>query len=153
MLGALIGVEREFRQKAAGLRTNTLIALGAALFTIVSLELAQGVSGADPARVAAQVVTGVGFLGAGAILRTGSGVHGLTTAATIWMNAAIGVAAGAGRYALAAAGTLAALIVLVALHPVDRYLEEIERRSSGDAVPTGEKARALRNPPEAGPSG
>jgi hypothetical protein len=153
LLGALIGAERELRQKAAGLRTNTLIALGAALFTIVSLEMARGAPGADPARVAAQVVTGIGFLGAGAILRTGSSIHGLTTAATIWMNAAIGVAAGAGRYALATAGTLAALIVLVALYPLDRYLEERERRAAGSSDGAAPQADGVMGPPVAGPSG
>lgn len=132
LLGAIIGAEREFRQKAAGLRTNTLIALGAALFTILSVELA---GDGDPSRVAAQIVTGIGFLGGGAILRTGATVAGLTTAATIWVNAAIGTAAGAGRYGLAVAATITALLALVALHPLDRLIEEREkRRESGDAA-------------------
>src|SRR3989442_8161497 len=90
-LGAAIGVERELRQKAAGLRTNMLIAVGSALFTIVSIELAK--IGGTPDRVAAQIVTGIGFLGAGSILRSGRSVHGMTTAATIWGNASVGMAA------------------------------------------------------------
>lgn len=126
-LGAAIGIERELRQKEAGLRTNTLIALGSALFTILSIELADGARG-DPSRVAAQIVTGIGFLGGGAILRTGASIRGLTTAATIWVNSAIGMAAGSGRYALAAAATAAALLVLTALAPIDRLFEDHERR-------------------------
>ena len=117
-LGAALGLEREWRGKEAGVRTNTLIAIGAALFTVVSLMFS-----GDPARVAAQVVTGVGFLGAGAIMRTGANVHGLTTAALIWVNAAIGVAAGCGyiRLAVVCAGiTLAAMLVLI---PLDRVFE------------------------------
>src|SRR3954447_4231685 len=88
-LGAAIGLEREYRQKPAGLRTNILIAVGAALFTTVSLLAAR--QGGSPDRIAAQIVTGVGFLGGGAILRGGATVHGMTTAATIWVNAAIGM--------------------------------------------------------------
>src|SRR4051812_4154057 len=93
-LGAAIGIEREIRQKPAGLRTNILIALGSALFVTVSIAFAT--TDGTPDRIAAQVVTGIGFLGGGAILRSGTSVHGMTTAATIWVNAAVGMAAGAG---------------------------------------------------------
>lgn len=120
-LGAAIGVERELRQKAAGLRTNMLIAVGSALFTIVSIELAK--IGGTPDRVAAQIVTGIGFLGAGSILRSGRSVHGMTTAATIWVNASVGMAVGAGLYAIAVAGTTITLVVLAALPYVERYLD------------------------------
>lgn len=129
-LGGAIGVERELRQKAAGLRTNILIAMGAALFTLMSIELAAGES-ADPTRIASQIVTGIGFLGAGAILREGGAIRGLTTAATIWMNAAIGVAAGGGRYRLALLATLTTLLTLTALMPLDRYLDAREGGSQG----------------------
>src|SRR5688500_7646186 len=115
MLGAALGLEREWRGKEAGLRTNTLIALGAALFTVMSLTFT-----GDPGRVAAQVVTGVGFLGAGAIMRTGGSVQGLTTAAMIWVNAAIGVAAGAGQIRLAVICTGITLIAMLVLTPLDR---------------------------------
>jgi putative Mg2+ transporter-C (MgtC) family protein len=91
-LGAAVGLEREYRQKPAGLRTNILIALGWALFTILSISMGHESGTAD--RIAAQIVTGIGFLGGGAILRSGETIHGMTTAATIWVNAAIGVAAG-----------------------------------------------------------
>ena len=121
-LGAIIGLERELRQKEAGLRTNILITMGSALFTIMSIEIS-GPDG-DPGRIAAQIVTGIGFLGGGAILHTKGAIQGLTTAASIWMNAAIGVAAGAGRYRLAIVATTVTLVTLVALVPVDRWLEK-----------------------------
>jgi putative Mg2+ transporter-C (MgtC) family protein len=121
-LGAVIGLERELRQKEAGLRTNILITMGAALFTIMSIEIS-GPNG-DAGRIAAQIVTGIGFLGGGAILHTKGSIQGLTTAATIWMNAAIGVAAGAGRYTLAIVATATTLATLVALVPVDRWLSK-----------------------------
>jgi putative Mg2+ transporter-C (MgtC) family protein len=140
LLGGLLGIERELRQKSAGLRTNILIAVGSALFTLMSYELADA-KGADPGRVAAQIVTGVGFLGAGAIMRTDSGIYGLTTAATIWVNAAVGVAAGGGEYHLAVIATVVTLGVLLLLHPIegviDRWFGDRARRTDD---PT-------RNPP------
>jgi len=120
-LGAALGLEREYRQKPAGLRTNILIAVGSALFTIMSAAMAQG--GADPGRIAAQIVTGIGFLGGGAIMRNRDTVHGMTTAATIWVNAAIGVAAGTGQYALATFAAALTLVVLVVLPPIETYFE------------------------------
>jgi putative Mg2+ transporter-C (MgtC) family protein len=122
LLGAAIGLERELKQKSAGLRTNTLIAVGAALFTLMSIEMAEGVFGADPTRITAQIVTGIGFLGAGAIIRTGGSVQGLTTAATVWVNAAIGMAAGGGRYVLAIGATALTMIVLLALTRLENLL-------------------------------
>ncbi len=111
-LGAIIGYQRERAAKPAGLRTHILICAGAALFTIVSIY-GFGAAG-DTSRVAAGVVAGIGFLGAGAILRRGEGVvEGLTTAATIWSVAAIGLAAGAGLYLLSAVTTGVILIVLL----------------------------------------
>src|SRR3954470_18592280 len=120
-LGAAIGIEREYRQKPAGLRTNILIAVGAALFTILSLTLTT--AGEDQSRVAGQIVTGIGFLGGGAIMRYRDTVHGMTTAATIWVNAAIGVAAGAGQFELAAFAAALTLVVLVVLPPIETYFE------------------------------
>jgi len=112
-LGAGIGYQRERAAKAAGLRTHTLIALGAALFTVVSIF---GFSGAvDPSRVAAGVVAGVGFIGAGVIFRGMRGEHvaGLTTAASIWVSAAVGLAAGAGLYLISVVATLITAGVLI----------------------------------------
>jgi len=119
-LSAALGLEREYHQKPAGLRTNMLIGMGSALFTMVSLGFGQGSAGSVD-RVAAQVVTGIGFLGAGAILRSNHSVHGLTTAATIWVNAAIGMAVGAGALEIAIAATVLTLVVLAALHPVESF--------------------------------
>jgi putative Mg2+ transporter-C (MgtC) family protein len=129
VLGAIVGIERELRQKEAGLRTNTLITIGSALFTIMSIELVAG-SGADPGRIAAQIVTGIGFLGGGAILHQKGAIQGLTTAATIWMNAAIGVACGGGRFELAIVATAITLLTLVGLVPVDKWLDRRNRRRS-----------------------
>lgn len=126
-LGAAIGLEREFRQKPAGLRTNILIAVGSALISIVSLRVAGG----TPDRIAAQIVVGVGFLGAGAIMRGRTSIHGLTTAATIWVNSAIGMAVGLGEMALATAATTVTLLVLVVLPSIEDYFE----RRTGIANP------------------
>jgi putative Mg2+ transporter-C (MgtC) family protein len=121
LLGAAVGIERELRRKPAGLRTNILITLGAALFTLVSLTF--GGSGGSTDRVAAQIVSGIGFLGAGAIIQSGRSVHGMTTAATIWVNAAIGVASGAGQFRLALTAAFITLVVLAVLGPVERFFE------------------------------
>jgi putative Mg2+ transporter-C (MgtC) family protein len=122
VLGGAIGFERELREREAGLRTHLLVCLGSALFTIVSaygfrdfLTSGDQVIRADPTRIAAQIVTGIGFLGAGAIIRQGISVRGLTTAATLWVSAAIGIAAGAGYYSGAVIGTV---VTLVALWPL-----------------------------------
>jgi putative Mg2+ transporter-C (MgtC) family protein len=122
LLGAVLGFEREIRQKSAGLRTNILIAVGAALFTLMSVELAG--PGGDPGRIAAQIVTGIGFLGAGAIMRTDSGIHGLTTAATVWVNAAVGVAVGGGSYHLAFIATGVTIAALLVLQPLEHVIAE-----------------------------
>jgi len=116
-LGAIIGYQRERSHKPAGLRTHILISTGAALFTIGSIY---GFGfGADPARVAAGIVAGIGFIGAGAIMRREGGiVEGVTTAATIWAIAAIGLAAGAGLYLISAVTTAVVLIVLFLPHPI-----------------------------------
>lgn len=123
LLGAAIGLERELSGKSAGLRTNMLICLGAAVFTLISRRLTGGVPVDSVSRIAAQVVTGVGFLGAGAIIQDRGGVHGLTTAATIWLVASIGMACGAGFYTLAAISTAAAIAVLLGLTPLGKALE------------------------------
>jgi putative Mg2+ transporter-C (MgtC) family protein len=120
-LGGVIGLEREYRHKPAGLRTNILIALGSALFTLLSLEV--GVAAGSPDRIAAQIVTGIGFLGAGAILRSGENIHGLTTAATIWVNAAIGMAAAVGAYGVAASAAAVTLAVLLLIGVIEQFFE------------------------------
>jgi putative Mg2+ transporter-C (MgtC) family protein len=120
VLGGAIGFERELRGKAAGLRTNILICVGAALFTQLSISVA-GSTG-DPGRIAAQIVTGVGFIGAGTILHSRGHISGLTSAATIWLVAAIGVAVGAGAILEATGATLLVVLVLGLLRGLERYL-------------------------------
>jgi putative Mg2+ transporter-C (MgtC) family protein len=115
-LGAAIGLERELDEKAAGLRTHMLVSLGAALFTMVGAygfeDFAKGGVSTDPSRIAAQVVTGIGFLGAGVIFRQGFTVRGLTTAASLWVVAAVGMASGAGFWKGAVAGTVVGIACL-----------------------------------------
>jgi putative Mg2+ transporter-C (MgtC) family protein len=125
LLGGIIGIEREWRGRPAGFRTNILISLGACLFTILSIEGFPVKGNAqDTARVAAQVVSGVGFLGAGALLQTRNKTKGMTTAATIWLVAAIGMAVGVGAYFLAVFTTLLTTVVLQLLRPVSKLVEE-----------------------------
>jgi putative Mg2+ transporter-C (MgtC) family protein len=123
-LGAAIGLERELDEKAAGLRTHMLVSLGAALFTMVGAygfeDFAKGGVSTDPSRIAAQVVTGIGFLGAGVIFRQGFTVRGLTTAASLWVVAAVGMASGAGFWKGAVAGTV---VGIVSLRPLE-WLKE-----------------------------
>ncbi len=125
-MGAVVGLERESRHKASGLRTNMLICMGAALFTTMSLVLAG--DGPNKGQVASNIVQGIGFLGAGLILHTGSRVLGLTSAATVWVVAAVGMACGAGLYLEAA---IAALIIFVAL----RFVGLLEARSGWKRFP------------------
>jgi putative Mg2+ transporter-C (MgtC) family protein len=136
VLGGLIGVERELREREAGLRTHLLVALGSALFTIVGaygfndfLNTGASVVRADPTRIAAQIVTGIGFLGAGAIIRQGLAVRGLTTAATLWVVAAIGMASGAGYYS---AAVITTGVALLALWPLRTLAYRSVRRFRGD---------------------
>ena len=137
ILGGIIGLEREYREKAAGFRTHFLVALGSALFMIVS---AYGFEGAlvtpehrlDVSRIAAQVVSGIGFIGAGTIIFQKNAVRGLTTAAGVWVTAAIGLACGAGMYELATAATVLVLFGLEAfnfvLHKFDKHRQSSSER-------------------------
>jgi putative Mg2+ transporter-C (MgtC) family protein len=120
LLGGAIGLERELSGKPAGLRTNILICVGAALFTTLSMKMSLGRG--DPARIAAQILPGVGFIGAGTILHMRGSVTGLTSAATIWVVAAVGMALGAGAYGEALGAALLVLIVLQGLGWVEGYL-------------------------------
>jgi len=125
VLGALVGLEREATRRPAGLRTHILVCMGSTLIMIVSLDLHAvfaGSAAVDPGRIAAQVVSGIGFLGAGTILREGVSVRGLTTAASLWVIAGIGLAVGAGMLIPAAAATVLALATLALLSGVERRL-------------------------------
>jgi putative Mg2+ transporter-C (MgtC) family protein len=124
LLGAVVGLERVSGGHPAGLRTNMLIAISSCLFTILSVEgFPVHGSTQDTARVAAQIVTGVGFLGAGVLLQARGHVHGLTTAASIWLVAAVGMAVGVGLYFEAVFTVILSMVLLVALAPVSRRLE------------------------------
>jgi putative Mg2+ transporter-C (MgtC) family protein len=124
ILGAAVGLERQWRQRTAGLRTNALVALGAALFELFAVLLT-GQPGVDPTRIAAYVVSGIGFLGAGVILRDGVSVRGINTAATIWCSAAVGVLAGAGYIPAAAIAAALILLAHLALRPIARRVDRL----------------------------
>jgi putative Mg2+ transporter-C (MgtC) family protein len=132
-LGGAVGLERELRERQAGLRTHLVVSVGSALFTLVSAYGFSDFAGkVDPSRIAAQIVSGIGFLGAGAIIRQGLSVRGLTTAASLWLVAAIGMAAGAGYYDAAVIATLGALFTLgplrvLAFRVIRRYRPQIDR--------------------------
>src|SRR5262245_14897404 len=140
ILCGAIGLERETRDQPAGVRTHVLVGMGAAIFTLISAygfsDLERPGAPIDPSRVAAQIVTGVGFLGAGAIIHQGLAVRGLTTAAAVWISAAIGMAAGIGFYSLAIAGSALVLIALLVFRHIrgalvarvqsDRFVLEVE---------------------------
>jgi putative Mg2+ transporter-C (MgtC) family protein len=136
VLSAAIGVERQLRQKSAGLRTHTLVGTGSAVFTLVSAYGFSSVTGPesvlDPARIAAQIVSGIGFLGAGVIFVNRDVVRGLTTAATIWMTAAIGMACGAGMIPLAAAATGFHFLAVGVLAPLARLLPSADGKRTID---------------------
>ncbi len=127
LLSGIIGFEREMHGRSAGLRTHILVCLGAALIMIVGRHITLGTAH-DPGRVAAGVITGIGFLGAGEIIRTQGGVHGLTTAACLWLVAAIGVAVGSELYALSMLCTVLAVAVLFALSRLERRLPELQTK-------------------------
>ena len=148
MMGGLIGLEREFRAKEAGLRTHFIVALGSALFMMISQFAFSGRF--DAARVAAQVVSGIGFIGAGVIIFQKNVVRGVTTAAGLWVAAAIGLACGAGMYWLAGAATLMTVVCLEMMHLVHRYVAEkvveVTLSSDGETDPLSvlEKVKALK---------
>lgn len=122
-VGAAIGLEREYRSKAAGLRTMIMICLGSTIFTEISITL----GGANPDRIAASIVSGVGFLGAGVIFKDGLTVTGITTATTIWISAALGTAVGAGEYFIAIVGSGVVLIVLTVMEKLQHVVERFHQ--------------------------
>lgn len=127
LLGGLIGMEREWHGKEAGFRTHALVSLGSALVMVVSIqiyEIYHGVTNMDPGRIAAQVVSGIGFIGAGAIIRSQEKVTGLTTAAVLWSSAGVGLACGLGQYKPAFISTFLILVVLILFSKVDQYFSK-----------------------------
>ena len=145
LLAGIVGAEREWTGKWAGLRTHMLISVGSALLTHIGLSIeAEGVN-RDPARIAAEIVSGLGFLGAGTIIQSRGAVRGLTTAAGIWVAAAIGIGVGAGFFAEAALTSVALLLILAGLRPVeDRFLRR-NRQVMSLQLPRGEKLSRLMN--------
>ena len=138
-LGMVIGIERELREQAAGLRTHMLVAVGSCLFTLVSAYGFETSPGAtpDPSRVAAQIVTGIGFLGAGAILREGQWVRGLTTAASLWVVAAVGMAVGLGLFWASGVAVAITVASLWLLRPFRRRLRHRADSSHYEGTPPG----------------
>lgn len=133
VVGGLVGYERETHGRPAGLRTHILVCLGSALFTITSIQMA-GIR-YDPGRIAAQIVSGIGFLGAGTIIRQGSVVRGLTTAASLWTVAAIGIAVGIGRDNMAFIAVIASVVVFATLSTINRFEHKlIARRVYRDLI-------------------
>jgi putative Mg2+ transporter-C (MgtC) family protein len=150
LLAGIIGAEREWTGKWAGLRTHMLISVGAALLTHIGLSLDTGGAKGDPARIAAEIVSGIGFLGAGTIIQSRGAVRGLTTAAGIWVAAAIGIGVGAGFFAEATLTSVALLLILAGLRPVeDRFLRR-NRQVMHLQLPRGEKLSRLVNVLEEG---
>ena len=143
LLGAVIGWERELQRMPAGFRTHALVSLGSAIFTVISAYAFTG-PGSDPTRVAAQIVSGIGFLGGGAILHYGGTVRGLTTAASLWAVAAVGMAAGAGLFVIA---TVSAVLVIVALEVFQR-LERVAKRRLN--IPSSRRPDPIDSEPEEG---
>jgi len=119
VLGAIIGVERQWRHRIAGLRTNTLVSIGSALFVVLSIKISGDTS---PSRIASQIVSGIGFLGAGVIMKEGFTVRGLNTAATLWCSAAVGSLSGMGLWLTACIGTFAVVIAHLSLRPIANYM-------------------------------
>lgn len=133
VLGTLIGAERQYRQRTAGLRTNVLVAVGAAAFVDLGMRIA---GSAEAVRVISYVVSGVGFLGAGVIMKQGVSVTGLNTAATLWASAAVGALAGGGLILVAVGGAAAVMVSNVVLRPVGRLLDRRNREGGREAVTT-----------------
>lgn len=126
LLGGLIGIEREYRNKSAGFRTMILIALGSAMFSVIAIKVFEQIPGTDPSRIISYIIGGIGFLGAGAIIKEGVNVRGLTTSSTIWLVAAIGISSGLGHFTEASFASVIALFALIFLP----YLEIVISRES-----------------------
>ncbi len=138
VVGGVIGAEREYQDKSAGFRTIIFICVGSTLFTMFSIKIANN---SDPGRIAAQIVSGVGFLGAGAILRDHGRVVGLTTAAMIWLAAALGMGIGSGNYVLSGVGGVVAMIVLWIFPPIEQWIDSMRGTERYEIVTTHSPGR------------
>lgn len=150
ILGAIIGIERQFRRREAGMRTFTLICMGSAAAMLISIWIPQcypDFLNGDPGRIAAQVLTGIGFLGAGAIMQSHGSIHGLTTAACIWVVAVIGLAVGAGMYVPALIGTGLTLVILISLEKLEKrmFLNGVNKILTISCTTASPDLKAMRN--------
>jgi putative Mg2+ transporter-C (MgtC) family protein len=132
VLGGLIGIEREIHHKPAGLRTNMLICVGAAVFTLIAQHIGKNTDAES--RIIQGVITGVGFLGAGVLMHEQGSVHGLTTAATIWLVTAVGIACGARAYGIAMAAVIPAILILAGLHPYEKKLRRNSQINTNKSI-------------------
>lgn len=132
ILGMLIGAERILVHKEAGMKTHALVSMGSALFVIISVYLSALYTGADSTRIAANIIVGIGFLGAGSIILEGSRLKGLTTASGLWVTAGIGMAAGFGLFSLAVVSTIFILIVFIAMNFLEKPLAKISDKNFAD---------------------
>jgi len=142
LVGGAIGAEREFQDKAAGFRTIILITVGSTLFTIFSMSMDPGFT---RTRVAANIVTGIGFLGAGAIVREHGRIAGLTTAATIWLSAALGLGIGAGELKFVGTATIAVIVVLLVFPRIERWIDRIRESRSYKIVIVSGRTKSFEN--------
>jgi putative Mg2+ transporter-C (MgtC) family protein len=138
LMGMIVGLERERMGRPAGLRTQALVALGAAMYTAISIGMGRG---SDPSRIAAQIVVGIGFLGAGTIMRHGNMLQGLTTAASVWVSAAIGMACGLAWYPVAAVGTGLAFVTMSLIRPLAKKVRRAEKLILLQVWVHGERAK------------
>jgi putative Mg2+ transporter-C (MgtC) family protein len=150
VLGAVIGFDREFRRRPAGLRTHMIMSLAAALFTVLTLELQReltegGRSGADPIRIIEAITVGVSFLAAGSIIRSGRNVEGLTTGAGLWLAGAVGLASGLERYSLAVLGAIMAILILFVLMPLESWIARTSKSSEPASAPAPKDTRQRKS--------
>lgn len=140
MCGGIIGAERQMRRKPSGLRTNMLVCLGTTVYVILGSDMS-GVPGADPTRILGQIIVGIGFLGAGSIMTRSGSVVGMTTAATIWMNAAVGAAIGLGHYFYAILSTILCVFILFGLPMIDLRPKRAEVEAESQPLRSRQKVR------------
>ena len=159
ILGAAIGLEREIHEHPAGMRTHLLVSLGTAIFTVLSIYGFEGITAngvaptVDPTRIAAQVVSGIGFLGAGAILKYGTSIRGLTTAASLWATAAVGMAVGAGSWIVAVVGAITGVLAQAPANPVFEVASIKPNKSAGASESVNLTPAGTFTPPAATSSG
>lgn len=142
LLSGILGIEREIRNRSAGLRTLILICVGSTLLTIISINFSKGY---DPLRLAANIITGIGFLGAGAIFRESKQLQGLTTASSIWVISAVGICVGVGYYHLAVLVTILSVIILTGFNYIEHYIENVSFMKNYEIIISLENSKTISN--------